>query len=123
MPSSIATLRARLSDALLGLVGGLATVTALAVLGWIVLDLVRLGWANLSPAFLTSEVNDAGRSGGIGPVIASTLLILACCLAAAVPLGVGCAVWLSECVRRGSLAARATTAGSSGSTQPGTAKR
>lgn len=99
------------ADAAIGIAGGAAALGGAAVLLWIAFDLARLGWENLSWGFLGGEVEDAGRAGGIGPVIASTMLILAACLAAAVPLGVGCAVWLSECVRRGGRAARAITAG------------
>jgi len=41
-------------------------------------------------------VRDAGRAGGIGPILISTLLILAVCLASCVPLGVGAAILLAE---------------------------
>jgi phosphate transport system permease protein len=78
---------------------------------WLVWDLVRLGFPRLSWTFLTATVEDAGRSGGIGPLLVSTLWILLCCLSFAIPLGTGCALWLSEFVRRGSLLARLVTSG------------
>jgi len=65
----------------------------------------------LSWEFITGDVEQSGRAGGVGPVILSTVLILLCFLASAVPLGVGCALWLSEFVRRGSGLARAVTGG------------
>jgi phosphate transport system permease protein len=42
-----------------------------------------------------------GRSGGIAPILVSTLLILAVALAAAIPLGLGAAIWLAEYTRQG----------------------
>ena len=41
-------------------------------------------------------MENSGRSGGIGPVIVSTGMILLVCLAVALPLGIGTALWLSE---------------------------
>lgn len=102
--------RARSSgDRVLGLVGGLACAVTLVVLGWILWDLVRLGLPHLSWAFLTGEVTGGGRSGGIGPVLVSTVMILGLALAFAIPPGLGCAIWLSEMVRQGSGAARFIT--------------
>jgi phosphate transport system permease protein len=46
--------------------------------------------------FLTAEPKDAGRAGGIGPVLVSTALILAVCLAASLPVGLGTAILLAE---------------------------
>ena len=54
---------------------------------------------SLSWSFLFDAPADAGRSGGIGPILISTLLILAIALATAVPIGLGVAVWLSDFVR------------------------
>jgi len=94
-----------------GLIGALAAVISLLLFVWLIRDLVRLGLPRLSWGFLTGEVEDAGRSGGIGPLLVSTLWILACCLAVVIPLGIGCALWLSEFVRRGSPVARLVTGG------------
>ncbi|MDP3843643.1 MAG: phosphate ABC transporter permease PstA [Oxalobacteraceae bacterium] len=68
---------------------------------WLLGDLVWQGVAHLSWSFLLSEPMNAGRSGGIAPILVSTLLILAVALAAAIPLGLGAAVWLAEYTRRG----------------------
>jgi len=72
---------------------------ALAVAGvflWILADVLARGASSLSPALLTTPPADAGRSGGLAPVLVSTGAILGVCLAVAVPLGVGSAVLLSE---------------------------
>lgn len=66
---------------------------------WIVGDLVRQGLPHLSWSFLTEAPLDAGRAGGIGPILVSTLLILAVCMAVSIPIGVGTAVLLSEYTR------------------------
>ncbi len=83
-------------------VGWLASLMIAAMFGWLVFDILRHGVQELSWTFLTDEPSDAGRAGGIGTVLVSTLLVLAVCLAIAVPLGVGTAVWLSEFARPGS---------------------
>ncbi|MEX0717415.1 MAG: phosphate ABC transporter permease PstA [Planctomycetaceae bacterium] len=49
-------------------------------------------------AFLTSAPERAGRGGGIAPILVSTGLILAVCIAAALPFGLGTALFLSEFV-------------------------
>lgn len=99
----------RPGDILLCLAGGLACAFTLLALGWILWDLVSLGIPHLSWSFLTGEVTESGRSGGIGPVLVSTIMILVFALAFVIPPGLGCAVWLSEMVRQGSGAARFVT--------------
>ncbi len=90
---------------------------AAAVLGGLSLAIIALplamladdanaGLPRLSWAFLTAPPLDAGRSGGIGPLIVSTLAILSVCLLAALPAGLGCAIYLAECVPAGGRAAR-----------------
>jgi len=64
--------------------------------GWILLDLLRHGLAHLSWAYLVESPSDAGRSGGIAPIIASTFLIVAVCMSIAVPIGIGTALLLAE---------------------------
>jgi len=83
-------------DRLLALASTLAAAAAVGVFAWIAVDLVARGAGQLSWNFPTAEVEDAGRSGGIGPILVSTFLILLVCLAVALPLGTACAAWLSE---------------------------
>lgn len=73
-----------------------AALLVCAAFAWLLGDLLWHGLGRLSWAFLTEAPRDAGRSGGIGPILVSTLWILAVCMAVSVPLGVGAAVWLSE---------------------------
>ena len=79
--------------ACLGLVG--AGVVLLGF-GSIVWDLFGSGFGSIKLDFFTQEVERGGREGGIGPVLVSTLMILAVCLAASLPIGIGTALWLSE---------------------------
>jgi phosphate transport system permease protein len=69
-----------------------------ALFAWLVGDVLRLGFSHVSLSFLTAEPEDAGRAGGIAPIIVSTLIIVAICLAVAVPLGLGTAILLAECL-------------------------
>jgi phosphate transport system permease protein len=80
---------------------GLVAAGVVVTFGWILFDLLSLGLGRLSWDFLTAAPRDAGRAGGIGPVIVSTLAILAVCLATAVPLGLGSAAFLAELTRPG----------------------
>jgi phosphate transport system permease protein len=68
---------------------------------WIVGSVVIEGLPMLSWAFLSESPQDAGRAGGIAPILVSTLLILGVCLGVAVPLGVGTAMLLAELTRAG----------------------
>lgn len=74
--------------------GAAALVAALFV--WIVGDIVYHGLAPLSWAFLSQAPADAGRAGGIAPILVSTLYILGVCLLVAVPIGLATALLLAE---------------------------
>ncbi len=100
-----------LGDRVFGAFGMAAALLSFGLFAWIVWDLARLGFPQLSWGYFTGEVEDSGRAGGIGPLLVSSLLILVCCLGLVIPLGVGCALWLSEFVKRRSVAARLVTGG------------
>ena len=67
-----------------------------AVFCWILGDIVWHGVGHISWEFLTTEPRNAGREGGIAPILISTCLILGVCMAVSLPLGVGTAVLLAE---------------------------
>ncbi|MEM7793767.1 MAG: phosphate ABC transporter permease PstA [Cyanobacteria bacterium P01_C01_bin.118] len=71
-------------------------VSIAAIFLWIVLSIVSQGVGQLSLDFLLSEPINAGREGGIAPILMSTLLILGVCLAIALPLGLATALLLAE---------------------------
>jgi len=77
-------------------------ICAAAVTGlfaWIVVDIVMAGIPGLSLDFLWRQPVDGGRSGGIGPILVSTLAILFVCMLLAVPLSCATAIYLVEYVR------------------------
>lgn len=78
-----------------------AMVTGVFV--WILTDIVIAGLPSISWTFLTEAPRNAGRDGGIFPIIFSTLLILAVAMVVSVPLGVGTAILLSELTQAESL--------------------
>ena len=69
-----------------------AAAFIVGVLAWILVDILLKGVSQLSLSFLWDDMEDAGRSGGIASVIASTLAILAVTLAVAVPLSLATAI-------------------------------
>jgi len=96
---------ATLSDRAFQIAGGGAALLFAAVSLWIVGDLLWHGAGDWSWTFLTADPSNAGRDGGIAPILVSTLLILAICLSIAVPLGLATAVLLAGfTVRQGRLA-------------------
>jgi len=70
------------------------------VLCWILGDVAWRGAGRLSWGFLTESPRDVGRAGGILPILVSTLALLAVAMGAAVPVGLGSAVLLSESAHR-----------------------
>lgn len=86
----------RVREALLAIAMWAAAALVVGTLAWVVIDLLVSGWKRLSWEFLTAEPRRSGRAGGIGPVMVSTGLILACCLAVVVPIGLGAAVLLAQ---------------------------
>lgn len=91
----------------------LATVVAwacagavLAVFALLVGGIVWNAVPHLSLEFLLAAPGDAGRAGGIGPILVSTLAILGVCLVVTIPLGLASAMHLSEFTRGDSRTAR-----------------
>ncbi len=98
MRSSVQALLRR-GDGLLGLGVWAVALATLGVFSWVVGDVGFRGLSELSIAFLLESPADAGRAGGIAPILVSTGLILLVCLAAAIPIGVGTAALLAEFTR------------------------
>lgn len=88
---------------------GLTTLASAVVLGislWILVSLAIQGVPELSFSFLTAAPERSGLAGGIGSVLVSTLLILGVCLSVVIPVGLGCALFLTEVVAPQSAFAR-----------------
>ncbi len=86
--------------------GAAALVTA--TFCWLLGDIIWHGLSHLSWIFLTAPPENAGRRGGIGPILVSTFLILGVCLAVSLPIGIGTAVLLAEFTSDHSLFGRLT---------------
>lgn len=71
-----------------------------AVFLWMLGELLWNGLPRLSWEFLSQGTRDAGRQGGILPVLVSSLWILGIAMAAAIPLALATAVWLAEMAPR-----------------------
>jgi phosphate transport system permease protein len=85
-----------MADRLMAVLVRASALLVVAVLFWVLGDVLLNGLSRLSWSFLVEQPRDAGRMGGIGPIVVSTLLILLVALGAALPLGLGVAVWLAE---------------------------
>ncbi|CAA9412158.1 Phosphate transport system permease protein PstA [uncultured Leptolyngbya sp.] len=74
------------------------TVVGLVIgaLLWLLTDIFWHGIGQISWDFLTTQPLNAGREGGIAPILVSTGLIVGVCMSVAMPLGVGTAVLLAE---------------------------
>lgn len=81
-------------------------VLVTGVLLWILSDVFWHGIGQISWQFLTESPSNAGREGGIAPIIVSTGLIVGVCMAVSIPLGVGTAVLLAEFAENSNLFAR-----------------
>lgn len=96
----------RFGDCVMTVTVWLAVALVIGMFLWMLADLTVHGLAKLNGSFLFDSPESSGRAGGIGPILVSTLLILAVALAAAIPLGLGTAVYLSEYTRSGGPTAR-----------------
>lgn len=83
-------------DQVVAVILWIATSLVAGILAWILIDILGRGLSEVSFAYLFSEPADAGRSGGIGTIIFSTLLILAVALFVSVPLSLASAVVLAR---------------------------
>ncbi|MCI0653549.1 MAG: phosphate ABC transporter permease PstA [Methylococcaceae bacterium] len=90
-----------MADRIFIMVNCLLVALVTGVFVWVLADLVLKGASLLSWSFLIEAPSNAGRGGGIGPILLATLLILAVALGVAIPLGLTVAIWLSEFAPRG----------------------
>lgn len=77
------------------LMRGVAYLVVLAV-AYIVLHIVWNGLPAMSWVFLTTFPTEGGASGGILPALVGTGLLVIGTITAALPLGIACAIYLSE---------------------------
>ncbi|NKB18886.1 MAG: phosphate ABC transporter permease PstA [Pseudanabaena sp. CRU_2_10] len=78
----------------------------MGILIWLLSDIVQHGIGQISWEFLSASPQNAGREGGIAPILVSTTLIVGVCLGVSFPLGVGTAILLAEFSPQASLFGR-----------------
>jgi phosphate transport system permease protein len=83
--------------------GALACAGIVAVLAAILFDIVVHGLRTVSWEFLSRAPSGGMMHGGIFPAIFGTIALVFLMTLAVLPLGVGCAIYLSEYARRDSL--------------------
>lgn len=88
--------RKRLLDRLATALTWTGAALVAGVFLWILGEIAWKGAGRLSFRFLTAATEDAGRAGGIGPILLSTLLILAVCIVISVAIGGPTALLLAE---------------------------
>ena len=77
------------------------TYCLVLVIAYIVIDIVYHGIPTISWEFLTGMPRRSGAEGGIFPAIVGTLCLVLGTIAAALPLGIASAIYLSEYARAG----------------------
>ena len=82
----------------------LAVYVPLAILIWLLTDVVRTGIGRIDWAFLTSPPSRAAGRAGVYPALMGSLWLITLTALIALPLGVGAAVYLEEYGRRSRLA-------------------
>lgn len=88
--------RRRLADSLTTSVAWTAVVLVLGSFAWLVAEVFGRGLPRLSLELLTAAPRDAGRAGGIAPMLASTAWLAGLCLVVALPIGLGAGVYLAD---------------------------
>jgi phosphate transport system permease protein len=77
------------------------TYSIVAVIGYIIFDIVRGGTDVFSWEFLSTAPRKSGAEGGIFPVIMGTLYLVLGTIAIALPLGMAGAIYLTEYAKQG----------------------
>jgi len=93
----------RRTNALAGAAVWLAALATLAILVFILAYVLWQGLPHVTWEFLTGTPMSMGRTGGIGPMIVSTVALSFLSVLIAMPVGVATAIYLTEYTREGTL--------------------
>jgi phosphate transport system permease protein len=96
-------MKKRLSERGMYVLMRIITYFIVAVIGYILFDILRGGIGTISWKFLTDFPRKSGAEGGIFPVIVGTLCLVVGTIAVALPLGMAAAIYLSEYATQGKL--------------------
>jgi phosphate transport system permease protein len=94
--------RARVSDRVFPALAGLACAIILTMLLVVLGEIAIHGWRTVTWSFLTRPPEAGMMHGGIFPAIFGTVALVLLMTVAVMPLGVGCAIYLSEYAPPGS---------------------
>jgi len=81
----------------------IAILLILYPLGLIISEISVNGLPGITWEFLTQDVSKHGAEGGIFPALVGTILLIGLTALIALPLGIGCAIYLQEYAKRGRL--------------------
>ncbi len=76
-----------------------SAVLILVTFSGLIFDLVSKGYTAVSWSFVLDDPEQAGRAGGVYPIIISTLWIMLVAMVAVIPFGLATAILLSELTR------------------------
>ncbi|MGG2067126.1 phosphate ABC transporter permease PstA [Bacillus sp. S14(2024)] len=72
-----------------------------ALLGFLVYEILRQGWGFWDPSFLFGEPSNTTAGGGIGPQLFNSFYMLVITLIISIPLGLGAGIYLAEYAKQG----------------------
>lgn len=79
----------------------LATYIVVAIVGYIIFDILIKGFSTLSWEFISGFPRRSGAEGGILPAIVGTICLVAGAISIAFPLGMASAIYLTEYAKQG----------------------
>jgi len=85
-----------LADTLLKFASWASGLFIVLFFGYLLFDITTNGISRIQFSFFYDTPVNAGRQGGIAPMLISTFIILGLCLAIALPIGLASAIYLAE---------------------------
>ncbi len=82
---------------------GLFMLLTIAVLSWILFDVISKGYSTINWTFLTDRPREQMTAGGIWPAIVGTFYVASLTIIISVPLGITSAIYLNEYASKGTL--------------------
>lgn len=82
---------------------GIFMIMTIAVLFWILYDVISKGYSTINWTFLTDRPREQMTAGGIWPAIVGTFYVASLTILISVPLGITSAIYLNEYASKGTL--------------------
>ena len=84
------------TDTVLKVASWLSGIFIILFFGYLLFDIFLNGFSRIDFSFFYETPVNAGRQGGIAPMLLSTMLILILCLCISLPIGLAAAIYLAE---------------------------